>query len=158
MICKTLERLVILHEGLLSISKQKTIAMKDGNMESLQPLLVKERKHVQALEQAEVSRQAEVKNWFIENNLQTKEQTITAILDRLQETDQQQALADVTIQLTKAITELKRQEQLNQTLIQQSLQFVELSLNMMNPSIQNLNYGNKKETGSEKRSIFDSKA
>lgn len=148
----------MLHESLLSISEQKTTAIKDGNMENLQPLLVKERKHVQALEQVEANRQTEVGNWFAEIDRQTGEQTITAMLALIEDKEEQKALADVTIQLTKAVTELKGQEQLNQSLIQQSLQFVEFSLNMMSPSIKNLNYGNKKETESVERSVFDSKA
>lgn len=157
-VIKSLQKLVTLHESLLSISEQKTAAVKEGDMEKLQPLLVKERKHVQALEQAETTRQKEVKHWFDENNVQNEGQTITTMLEKIEDKEQQESLADVTIHLTNAVTNLKRQEQLNRELIQQSLQFVELTLDMMNPSIKNLNYGNKKETESVKRSVFDSKA
>ncbi|ASN04724.1 flagellar protein FlgN [Virgibacillus necropolis] len=157
-IIKSMEKLIMLHESLLVISEQKTVAIKEGNMEKLQPLLVKERKHVQALEQMETSRQKEVKAWFEVNNLQGKNETITTMLEMIDDKEQQKVLEDVTIHLTHSVTNLKRQEQLNQALIQQSLQFVELSLDMMNPSITNLNYGNTKETESIKRSVFDSKA
>ncbi|WP_404454310.1 flagellar protein FlgN [Virgibacillus necropolis] len=157
-IIKSLEKLVMLHDSLLSISEQKTVAIKEGNMENLQPLLVKERKHVQALEQVETARLKDVKDWFEVNNFQSEDQTITTMLEMLEDNEQQQMLADITTQLTHSVTNLKRQEQLNQTLIQQSLQFVELSLDMMNPSINNLNYGSTKETESTKRSVFDSKA
>lgn len=148
----------MLHDSLLSISEQKTIAIKKGDMEKLQPLLVKERKHVQALEQVETARLKDVEEWFKTNNLQPDDQTITAMIEHLEDSDQQRALANVTTVLTNSVTNLKRQEQLNQALIQQSLQFVELSLDMMNPSINKLNYGNKKETETTNRSVFDSKA
>lgn len=157
-IIKSMEKLVMLHDSLLSISEQKTIAIKKGDMEKLQPLLVKERKHVQALEQVETARFKDVEEWFKTNNLQPDDQTITAMIEHLEDSDQQRALANVTTVLTNSVTNLKRQEQLNQALIQQSLQFVELSLDMMNPSINKLNYGNKKETETTNRSVFDSKA
>ena len=64
----------------------------------------------------------------------------------------------MTIELTKAITQLKQQEQLNQALIQQSMQFVQLSLDILNPTIQTMNYGKNREDAGSKRSVFDSKA
>ncbi|MFZ3576903.1 flagellar protein FlgN [Virgibacillus sp. DJP39] len=158
-IINTLEKLVMIHDSLLSISEQKTKAIKEGNTDSLQPLIVKESKHIQALEQVEAIRQKEVKNWFETNNLQTEDHTITRMLEKTVDNEKQKAVAEVITRLTKVVTDLKQQEQLNKSLIQQSLQFVELSIDMMNPSISNLNYGNKKETESSlKRSVFDSKA
>lgn len=148
----------MLHDSLLSISEQKSTLIKDGDIEKLQPILVKERKHVQALEQVETNRQKEVMNWFADKNIPAKDQTITVLLEMIEDKVQQKELADITINLTNAVTKLKRQEQLNQVLLQQSLQFIEFSLDMMNPSIKNLNYSNKKETDSIKRSVFDSKA
>lgn len=155
-IIESMEKLVKLHESLLAISEQKTEVIKAGSMDELQPLLVKERKHVQALEQMEKTRQQEVEYWFKENNLKSSDKTVTAMLALLEDQEQQQILESVTVQLTNSITNLKRQEQLNKALIQQSLQFVELSLDMMSPSLNNLNYGKKSE--SAKRSVFDSKA
>lgn len=155
---KSLQQLVLLHESLLSISEQKTIAIKADDIEKLQPLLVKERKHVQALEQEEINRQKDVRNWFAENNFRSEDQTITSMLELITDKEQQARIAEITMQLTKVVTNVKRQEQLNHALIQQSLQFVELSLNLLNPSINNLNYGSKKETESVKRSVFDSRA
>lgn len=155
---KSLQKLVQLHESLLVISEQKTTAIKADDIGKLQPLLVKERKHVQALEQEETTRQKEVKYWFDEHNLRSENQTITTMLELIKDKEHQAWISDITAQLTMVVTNLKRQEQLNHALIQQSLQFVELSLNMMNPSINKLNYGTKKVADSEKRSVFDSQA
>lgn len=155
---KSLQKLVQLHESLLVVSEQKTTAIKADDIEKLQPLLVKERKLVQALEQEETNRQKEVKYWFDEHNLRSENQTITTLLELIKDKEQQAWISDITAQLTLVVTNLKRQEQLNHALVQQSLQFVELSLNMMNPSINNLNYGTKKAADSEKRSVFDSQA
>ncbi|MBP1947982.1 flagellar protein FlgN [Virgibacillus litoralis] len=157
-IIQSLEKLIGLHESLLEISKQKTAVVKEGSVESLQPLLLKERKHVQALEQAEVKRQKEVEAWVAQHNANLENATITGILEIINDEQTKNELEEITITLTKTITELKQQEQLNQSLIQQSMQFVELSLNMMKPSIRNMNYGGNKSSDSAERSVFDSKA
>ncbi|WP_099159875.1 flagellar protein FlgN [Virgibacillus ndiopensis] len=157
-IIQSLEKLVTLHESLLVVSKQKTEVIKEGSVEKLQPLLIKERKHVQVLEQAEVKRQQEVDKWFTHQKISKENATITGILEVILDVDERNELEKKTITLTKVITSLKQQEQLNQALIQQSMQFIQLSLDMMNPSIKNMNYGNKEGTDTEKRSVFDSKA
>lgn len=55
------------------------------------------------------------------------------------------------------LSDLKQQEALNAELIQQSMQFIHLSLNTLEPSIQSMNYGNQRQEA-PKRSLFDSKA
>lgn len=154
-IIQSLQKLIGLHESLLEISKQKTAVVKEGSVESLQPLLLKERKHVQALEQAETKRQKAVQVWVAEHIPGMEQATITGILEVLNDEQSKKELEKVTITLTETITELKQQEQLNQSLIQQSMQFVELSLNMMKPSIRNMNYGGKKSSDSTERSVFE---
>ncbi|MFB4167828.1 flagellar protein FlgN [Virgibacillus sp. JSM 102003] len=157
-IIQAMEKLIGLHESLLEISKQKTAVVKEGSIEKLQPLLLKERKHVQALEQAEVKRQKAVQSWVDEYSPGLEHPTITGILEVMNDKQSKNELEEITITLTETITELKQQEQLNQSLIQQSMQFVELSLNMMKPSIRNMNYGGNKSSDSTERSVFDSKA
>ncbi|WP_188454139.1 flagellar protein FlgN [Virgibacillus oceani] len=157
-IIQSLEKLVTLHESLLNVSQQKTQVMKEGSVEKLQPLLIKERKHVQALEQAEAKRQQDVDKWFAEQQISNEHATITAMLEVLANENERDELEKITVSLTEVITKLKGQEQLNQALINQSMQFVQLSLDMLNPSIKNMNYGKKEDTDTIKRSVFDSKA
>ncbi len=87
----------------------------------------------------------------------TEEMTITNMLNMLSNNDDQKALLAVTTELTESITKLKRLEQLNRELLEQSMQFVQMSLNMLNPTIDHMNYGDKKQT-ERKHSMFDSKA
>lgn len=97
--------------------------------------------------------------FFTENKISEDDRTITTLLKLIHnETDQKQ-LEEKLTKLTKTIVNLKHQEQLNNQLIQQSLQFIQMSLGMINPTIQNMNYGkgqSDKET--RNRSMFDSKA
>lgn len=158
-IIKSLEELIYIHESLIDISVQKTEVVKDGTVEKLQSLLIKERKLVQALEQAEAKRQSEVEEWSLQNNIPLENATITGILEAISDEQAKADLETTAINLTTIVTKLKQQEQLNQTLIQQSMQFVEISLDMMQPSIRNMNYGGKETvSNSSKRSVFDSKA
>src|SRR5699024_6609293 len=153
---QVLTKLVDVHKSLLENARQKTEVVKEGSVEQLQMILVKERKYIQVLEQAEAERKKEVEN--LQQGLPLNNATITEILDHIPNNEEKKELENQTVALREMITSVKKQEQLNQALIQQSMQFVQLSLDMMNPSIKNMNYGNKQETSTEKRSVFDSKA
>lgn len=155
-----MKKLVNLHKDLFDISQQKTVIVKEGAIEKLQVLLVKERKSIRTIEQAENERQTAVEEWFTQKQLPLSDAAITNMLGKITDERETEELENITILLTELITKLKQQEQLNQALINQSMQFVQLSLDMMNPSIKNMNYGNKKGSKSEsdKLSVFDSKA
>lgn len=158
-ILEKLQNLVNIHEELVAISKQKTEVVKEGSVENLQALLVKERKQIRALEKEEKSRQEAVETWLFKNELPSSDVTITRMLETVSDQKEKQELEQATITLTKIITELKQQEQLNLSLINQSMQFVQLSIDTLQPSITNINYGNKQQdAGAMNRSLFDSQA
>ncbi|MBP1971172.1 flagellar biosynthesis/type III secretory pathway chaperone [Virgibacillus natechei] len=158
-ILEKLQNLVNIHEELVAISKQKTEVVKEGSVENLQALLVKERKQIRVLEKEEKSRQEAVETWLFKNELPSNDVTITRMLEIVSDQKEKQELEQATINLTQIITELKQQEQLNLSLINQSMQFVQLSIDTLQPSITNINYGNKQQdSGAMKRSVFDSQA
>ncbi|GGN53636.1 MULTISPECIES: flagellar protein FlgN [Oceanobacillus] len=157
---QALTELVGLHRELLSISVEKMEGIKVGNIDSLQPLLTRERKLVQKIEQVEKIRIQLVNNWIEAEEITDAEPTITFILEQMTNETERLELEEVTIELTKVITELKAQEKLNIALINQSMQFVQMSLDLMSPSLKNMNYSNmdKPDVEQPNRSIFDSKA
>lgn len=158
-IIKTLDNLEAIHEALIGLSKEKTEVVKEGSVEKLQSLLIKEREQIRMLEKAEKNRQESVEAWFWEKELPLTDTTLTHMLEIVSDEDEKQVLTAVTTTLSELITTLKQQEQLNKSLLNQSIKFVQLSLDMMNPSLKNMNYGNnKQESASMKRSIFDSQA
>ncbi|MYL33969.1 flagellar protein FlgN [Pontibacillus yanchengensis] len=156
-----MDKLCSLHESLYTLSKEKTDMLKEGDTQSLQTLLIKERKHIQAISQLDREREKQVTNWFQSKGIPANEPTITTMLENIQSQEEKQQLEDVFERLLDVLAGLKQQEQLNQELTQQSLQFVELSLDMLQPSMKNMNYGkpntNQADQG-QKRSVFDSKA
>ncbi len=159
-IIQALNELVSLHQELLKLSKQKTEVIKEGEVEKLQSVLVSERKLVRKLEQAETRRMQLVGEWVEKEGLTEEDPTITLILERITNEEERTKLEKVTIELTKAMTDLKAQENLNLALIDQSMQFVQLSLDLLSPSLKNMNYSNNNKPNMESpnRSIFDSKA
>lgn len=156
-VIKSLQRLINIHEDLIHISVQKTDIVKEGAIDKLQKILAQEQKHIRLLEQAELNRQQEVEVWFEKQQLPLDDVTITKMLSILTNEQARDVLEKATIALTNVITKLKQQEQLNRDLLHQSMQFVQISLNMLSPTIENINYGNKRDT-EIKRSVFDSKA
>mgnify|MGYP001945285625 CR=1 FL=1 len=149
-----------MHERLLDCSKEKTEVIKEGSAEKLQALLAKEHQLIRLLEQTEQKRQELVENWFSQQRLpKTEERTITNMLEIIHRSDPELAtkLESLTVDLTEKITELKNQEQLNRALIEQSMMFIQMSLNLLSPTIDQYNYG-QSDNKVVDRSVFDSRA
>lgn len=157
-IMELMEQLVDVHKQLLSISKEKTERFKEGAIEPLQQLLVKERKQIRLLEQTESKRQQAVEKWFQTNGMDTEQYTVSHMLEKLEDEKERETLANITTTLTETIVELKQQEQLNEALIRQSMEFVQMSLDLMNPNISSMNYGKEMKKNTGNRSLFDSQA
>lgn len=158
-IIQSLEKLIDIHRTLLDISEEKTEWIKQGTAEKIQQVLIKERKHVRLLEKEEENRQLEAEKWAIEHGLPKEDVTITYLLDHMKNGTEKEELAEKSRELVEVISNLKQQESLNQMLLEQSMQFVQVSLDLLQPSIKNINYGNqKKDNKSYNRSLFDSQA
>ncbi|MDL4839217.1 flagellar protein FlgN [Aquibacillus rhizosphaerae] len=160
-IVEILTNMTQLHESLLTISKSKTDALKKGNMELLQDLLVQERKHAKAINQLEEKRIEMIGVWSEAQGLDATTTTVSVMLDNHLQGSEKDSLEKVTTKLAQMLVQLKQQEQLNKDLTKQSLQFIQLSLDMIAPTIKNINYGNQAQKRADqgtKRSVFDSKA
>lgn len=154
-----MQQLVILHQELIQISNKKTEEIKQGNMDELSKTLMQERKLIQAITQAEAKRQEIVDEFFMKVHANVEEKTMTMLLAHIDDNKDKQQLENVVGLLVEAIVELKQVEQLNQELMIQSMQYVQLSLDMLQPSIQRMNYDQKQTIQeSVKQSVFDSKA
>lgn len=153
-----LQDLLKAHETLLLISDEKTDVLIEGNMEAFQKILLSEKKAVKELSRAENERQKVSTQYASDYKLTEEEVTVTSLIERLTGSDEQQQLEDITTKLVNCITELKRKEEMNRVLIQQSMQFVQFSLDVMNPNIEKMNYGHKSKNSNNARSTFDSQA
>lgn len=120
---------------------------------------MEEKKLLQQLEKKEEERLKIVTPFFEKHNIVPENRTVTVMLQLIENDHDTEKLEMKFAELTEMMINLKHQEQLNNQLIQQSLQLIHLSLGMMNPTIQNMNYSNKKQNEEVRnRSMFDSKA
>ncbi|WLR49253.1 flagellar protein FlgN [Halobacillus litoralis] len=154
-----MKQLQQLHESLLSLSKRKTEALKTNDVTGIQQLLIQEKKHVQAIEKIEKQREHSVTQWASEKGIPPRERTVSELIEILNG-EEKERLQNAYEALILVLADLKQQEKLNTELTQQSLQFINMSLDLLQPSIQSVNYGGKEANNGStvKRSIFDSKA
>lgn len=159
-IIKQLDNLISLHSSLSKLATQKTEAVKTSNMDTLNALLNDEQKHIKAIEQIEKARQKEVAKLLATNSTPSSDpfQDLLTVATE-QEKDQLTAKKE---QLLQIIENLKNQNNLNQQLIFQSLQYINISLDMLRPQHQQADFNYEKPANSKQhpvnRAMFDSKA
>ncbi|MCY7675370.1 flagellar protein FlgN [Bacillus safensis] len=155
-IIEELHRLYGLHEQLLKLSKNKTEMLKSNEIDALSEVLNLEQKYIQAISQLEEKR-IEATVQFLQSD---QSPTITACIEKAEGTDQEE-LISLYEKLNDIMVELKDVNELNKQLIQQSLQFISLTFELVNPNKENMNYGQNGLESSEpkqQRALFDSKA
>jgi flagellar biosynthesis/type III secretory pathway chaperone len=146
MLIETLEKQLALHKSLLELAHRKTEAVKNNRMDELNRIVREEQKHVNAI--------------AILENKRTEHsgQTLAELLPSLSIEEQQKAglLRD---QLVEVLQKLQQTNRLNEELLDQSLQFVHLQLDLLAPP----EAGNYAPDGESDRPpatgpVFDSKA
>lgn len=112
-----------------------------------------EQKHILAIQQLENNRMSMMRQWGIGEDV-----TMTSCLELAVEPERS-TLLQLYDQLSKLLMNIKHANELNQQLTEQSLQFIYLTLDMITPQTQPINY-NKTNTYEEPfdRSVFESKA
>jgi len=157
----TLDNLEKLHSSLLKLAYDKTALIKTGDMEALDQLLKGEQAHLAAISQMDNKRQMAVAEYLTNQGRSTPLQpTVADVLTAAPETDRK-SLEEARDRLLHAIHDLKWQNDLNQKLTYQSLQFVNLSLDMVRPRPESVNYSKTEVIGrqmSKTQTSFDTNA
>ncbi|MFJ8257645.1 flagellar protein FlgN [Peribacillus asahii] len=153
-IIEALEQLIKLHKGFNKLASKKKNIIIEGDTDALTALFIDEQKYVKAISQIEIKRQ-EVVQTFLKHQ---KNATLNQVIEEAQP-EEAEILQRLKIELLEEVTQLKEQNELNQQLLVQSLQFVNLSLDVLRPQERNYNYDkNEQEPIRKTRSMFDSKA
>ncbi|MBB5324263.1 flagellar biosynthesis/type III secretory pathway chaperone [Anoxybacillus tepidamans] len=147
-----LEKQVKLHKSLYQLALKKTEALKKQDIEMLTALMKDEQKHIFAIQQLENNRL-----YFMQQH-GLAEATMTSCIERADGQERLQ-LMELYEQLVHFIEQIKEVNDLNRQLTEQALQFIYLTLDMMMPQTQPVNYS-KTNTYDEplERSVFESKA
>jgi hypothetical protein len=160
-ILTSLNNLEKLHRSLLRIAYDKTAVIKNGDMEGLDQLLKDEQSHLAAIIQMDGLRQRDVAQYLTDQGRSVSlNPTVTDLLDVVPEADKK-SLEEARERLLHAIHDLKWQNDLNQKLTYQSLQFVNLSLDIVRPRTESANYSKTEISGnkvSKEQPSFDANA
>ncbi|MEK5071478.1 flagellar protein FlgN [Sporosarcina sp. FSL K6-1508] len=160
-ILASLDSLEKLHRSLLRLAYDKTGLIKNGDMDELDQLLKDEQAHLAAIVQMDTQRQLTVSQYLTDQGRSVPlNPTVTDLLDVVPEADKK-GLEEARDRLLHAIHDLKWQNDLNQKLTYQSLQFVNLSLDMVRPRPESVNYSKTEINGnkvSTKQTTFDTNA
>ena len=163
-IISTLTTLEKMHKSLYELATKKTDYIKSGSMEELNTILKNEQAHIAAIEKLEQQRQQLVVQFLSQQRTLIEEYTVSTVINYVQNEQQKQQLMTIRDRFTQLLVDLKAQNELNQKLTFQSLQFVNLSLEMMRPQqaqAQTMNYSGEEVRGTaqvNKKSYFDSQA
>lgn len=150
----------MLHKSLLEIAYKKTEAIKTGDMDSLNQLLKDEQAHVAGISQLEQQRQLEVTDYLRAKGIAPIDNpTVVHVLENTNTEEEKEQLSAARKQLLLTLETLKNQNDLNQKLTLQSLQFVNLTLDMLKPKPDQINYSKSEVRGPSKdKTYFDSQA
>ncbi|WP_096550430.1 flagellar protein FlgN [Ureibacillus thermosphaericus] len=160
-IISILEKLEKMHKSLLEHAYRKTELVKNNDMEELDKMLKVEQSHVAAIEQLEQLRQKKVVEFFQLKGIKVSSPpSVAELLEVIEDEEESQQLSDVRNRLLKVIDDLKKQNDLNQQLIYNSLQLVNVTLNMLRPQPEEFNYSEKTVRSGNvlRKSMFDSQA
>lgn len=148
---ETLDKMYRLHEMLYKSAENKTEIIKQNDMDGLNQLLKDEQKYTAAINTMERERQ---KQTAVITGSETA--TISDCIEQMISPEKDQ-LQQLQKKLATVIERLKEQNELNQSLIYQSLQFVNMSMSLFHPQPEQPNYSNpqKKSGKGLGQSIFD---
>lgn len=157
----TLKKLLKLHQSLHQIAIQKTDVLKKDDMASLKNIMNDEQKHLLAIQKIDKEREIAVYKLVSGHEILGDKPTISDCIN-LATGEEKTKLKELQEHLVRCITEIKERNELNQQLLQQSLQFINLSLEMLSPEPPEINYQHPKQNGTidtkTRFQAFDSKA
>lgn len=163
-IVSVLTKLERMHKSLLELAYKKTELVKTNNMDGLNQLLKDEQAHVAAIEQLEQQRQTMVTDYLRAKGIALSDiATVADVIEVADTPTEKQQLETLRKRLILAIEDLRKQNDLNQQLIFQSLQFVNMTLDLLRPRPEQINYSGQEVRGTRaastvKKTYFDSQA
>ncbi|WP_017726237.1 flagellar protein FlgN [Halalkalibacterium ligniniphilum] len=160
-VIETLAAFVKLHRELNEIANQKVAAIKSNDMSALEELVRLETAKLHQLQLKEKQRGMEVAAFFDKIGAKDADLTISGMLPYLEEKERE-LLEKLQRTLVQEVDALKKQNETNQQLIEESLRFVNMSLDLLLPDPEDVYYQRpqqkERHAYEEGYSIFDSKA
>lgn len=148
------------YEEMLELTTKKTDIIISGRINDLDSITHMENSLILRLGQFEDTREKVVKNIQKQFGME-EDTTLTDILNSIDNTDKvKQDIDKITKKLSKVLDSLKGKNNLNSLLIKDTLEYIELNINLLTSASDQGTYNNKvqKEQTSQNISLFDTKA
>lgn len=131
-IIATLEKQAEVYDQLLALAKEKTPYLVHNKVDLLNATIQKERKLLKSAEELEQQRMRLSGQYFTNlNMLRYKGGKISEMIKTVTSPHEKARLTELHRQLAGALEELKHVTQLNQQLIEQSLKFIDYTIDLM---------------------------
>lgn len=150
------------YEGLLTLATYKAEAVTQKELEFLTQVVEREEEFIGRGNLLDKKREGIIKDIAIVTSMDYKTMTVTKLVEKLgSEIDVTEKLLELRADILNLIDQLKRQNELNSTLLRQSLEFVDFTVNAIQSTqiiAPNANYSRPGEKKSlETKSFFDTK-
>jgi hypothetical protein len=155
MIEASLNELLSLHENLLKLSFEKKDILIKGDTDQLRLITGKEQKLIKAIQKKNHGLQSNCKCFLGSEQKQTLNDVIKKVDDKTKD-----KISEIKRKLEEVLGLIRTQNDTNQQLIKQSLQFIDVSIDLLKPDIDTYNYNrsdSKNPYEKEGYSIFESK-
>ena len=160
-IVRTLDEQTELYGQLLETANEKTPVLVHNEVDKLNGILQKERKLIAKAEQLEQQRILQTHRHFASLGYISRMNTLRELIQSVHQPEMKQRLLEQQQTLQGLLGELRRSNELNQQLIQQSLAFINYSIDLVvdDPAEDMVYQHPQKSNGSGGRNgIFDTRA
>lgn len=129
---ETMDKLQEAHEALLELAKGKTEVLVSNDIDQLNMIVNRENKWVRAITEANQQRIQIIGSYLISRGYNPNPKiTVSDLIKVIFKAEEKQALMEAQQKLLVTIEELKESNVINQQLIEQSLAFVNYSLDLV---------------------------
>lgn len=157
-----MEQMIDLHHALLELSERKKSVLIRNDVDQLTQITARETKLIKQLSELEQQRISAVNDFFAAKGIRTPVHvTVSGLVRFVIKAEEKEKLTEVRDRLMSVIRKLKEANDLNRQLIQQSLEYIEYSVDIIaGAPEQEAVYHNPKQQnyGAQRTTFFDTKA
>jgi flagellar biosynthesis/type III secretory pathway chaperone len=159
----TLEELITIHVQLVQTAERKKSILVQGDIDALSKLIQEESKLVRQLGKLEEERMFQMNQYLAGKGIQAEEMTLTQFLSVIPSSVEREEVRILAEKLQSAVSKLKENNELNGKLIQDSLNYVNHSIELLTDSNDPMTYKSptkklNQPPSTPGRSFFDTKA
>lgn len=158
-IIEILERLIAEHDRMLKLANHKKEVLITGKIDELARIVQFESRCISTIQSLELEREKQVSLYLMQRGIRKETCYLSDLIELEPSPERKLALARCQTQLGNLVKELQELNHLNQRLIEQSLEFVNMSLEEMTaPAEEPVYKPTQQPQGRGATRFFDSKA